>query len=75
MKLYQMCSKRTILSRECHKSAKKLTENGSHLEFLINAWCYHIYNIPIGFSDLEKVGLDTKFVFIGWPKAKIWAIQ
>ena len=75
MKLYKICSKRTILSRECPKSAKKLTENGSHLEFLINAWCYHIYNIPIGFSDLEKVGLDTKFVFIGWPKAKIWAIQ
>ena len=75
MKLYKICSKRTILSRECPKTAKELTENGSHLEFLINAWCYHIYNIPIGFSDLEKVGLDTKFVFIGWPKAKIWAIQ
>ena len=60
---------------DCTKSAKKLTENGSHLEFLINTWCYHIYNIPIGFSDLENVGLDTKFVFLGWPKAKIWAIQ
>ena len=21
------------------------------------------------------MGLDTKFVFLGWPKAKIWAIQ
>ena len=45
--------------------AKKLTENGSHLEFLINTLCYHIYNIPIGFSDLENVGLDTQFVFLG----------
>ena len=59
----------------CTKSAKKSTENGSHLEFLINTWCYQIYSIPIGFSDLENVGLDTKFVFLGWPKAKIWAIQ
>ena len=59
---------------DCTKSAKKATENGSHLEFLINTW-YHIYSIPIGFSDLEKVGLDTKFVFLGWPKTKIWAIQ
>ena len=25
----------------------------------------HIYNIPIGFSDLEYVGVDTKFVFLG----------
>ena len=57
------------------KSAKKSTENGSHLEFLINTWCYQIYSIPIGFSDLENVGLDTKFVFLGWPKAKIWAIK
>ena len=71
MKVYKICSKRTILSRECPKSAKKLTENCSHLEFLINAWCYHIYNIPIGFSDLEKVGLDTKFCvyrLTKWPR-------
>ena len=60
---------------DCTKSAKKSTENGSHLAFLINTWCYQIYNIPIGFSDLENVGLDTKFVFRGWPKVKIWAIQ
>ena len=25
-----------------------------------------IYSIPIGFSDLENVGLDTKFVFLAW---------
>ena len=31
-------------------------------------------SIPIGCSDLENVGLDSKFVFLGWPKAKIWAI-
>ena len=60
---------------DCTKSAKKSTENGSHLEFLINTWCYQIYNIPNGFSDLENVGLDTKFVFLGWPKATIWTIQ
>ena len=36
---------------------------------------YHIYSIPIGFSDIENVGLDTKFVFLGWPNTKIWAIQ
>ena len=35
------------------------------LFFFINTWCYHIYNIPIGFSDLEYVGVDTKFVFLG----------
>ena len=46
-----------------------------HLIFFINTWCYHIYNIPIGFSDLENVGVDTKFVFPGRPKAKIWAFQ
>ena len=67
--------KKIIYVADCTKSAKKLTENGSHLVFLINTWCYHIYSIPIGFSDLENVGLDTKFVFLGWPKAKIWAIQ
>ena len=33
------------------------------LIFFINAHCYHIYNIPIGFSDLEYVGVDTKCVF------------
>ena len=37
----------------------------NHLLFFINTWCYHIYNIPIGFSDLENVGVDTKFVFLG----------
>ena len=35
------------------------------LFFFINTWCYHIYNIPIGFSDLENMGVDTKFVFLG----------
>ena len=35
------------------------------LFFYINTWCYHIYNIPIGFSDLGNVGVDTKFVFLG----------
>ena len=35
----------------------------------------YIYSIPIGFSDLENVGLGTKFVFLGWPKTNIWAIQ
>ena len=43
------------------KSAKKFTENGSHLEFLIKTCCYHIYNIPIG--------------FLNWQKTEIGAIQ
>ena len=34
-----------------------------------------MYNILIGFSDLENVGVDTKFVFLGWPKTEIGAIQ
>ena len=33
------------------------------LNVFINAHCYHIYNIPIGFSDLEYVGVNTKCVF------------
>ena len=75
MKLYKICQKRTILSRECPKSAKKLAENGSHLEFLIKTWCYRIYKVTIGFSDLENVGVDTKFVFLSWPKTEIGEIQ
>ena len=57
------------------QSAKKLTKNGSHLAFLKKTWCYRIYNIPIGFSDLENVGVYTKFVFLSWPKTEIGAIQ
>ena len=34
-----------------------------------------MYNIPIGFSDFENEGVDTKFVFLGWPKTEIGAIQ
>ena len=71
MKWLRICIQRLVLSRGCPKSAKKLNENGSHLEFLINTWCYHIDNIPIGFSDIENVGVDTKFVFLGWPKTEI----
>ena len=52
---------------------KNWTDN--FFQIFFNTWRYQIYNIPIGFSDLENVGLDTKFVFLGWPKVKIWAIQ
>ena len=75
MKWLRICITKLIYIADCTKSAKKLAENGSHLEFLINTWCCQIYSIPIGFSDLENVGLDTTFVFLCWPKAKIWAIQ
>ena len=54
--------KKNNFSRECPKAAKELTENGSH-EFLIKTWCYHIYSITIGFSDLENVGVDTNLCF------------
>ena len=33
------------------------------------------YNITIGFSDLENVGVDIKFVFLSWPKTEIGEIQ
>ena len=72
MKLYKIYSKWTILSRECPISAKMLTENGSHLEFLILRHdviaFIRSYNITIGFSDLDNVDVDTKFVFLSWPK-------
>ena len=51
--IIQNMFKKNNFSRECPKAAKQLTENGSHLEFLINTWCYRIYNITIGFSDLK----------------------
>ena len=34
--IIQNMFKKNNFSRECPKAAKKLTENGSHLEFLIN---------------------------------------
>ena len=78
MKLYKICSEKNNFNRECPKSAKKLTENGSQFQSASRVhvtWCYRIYSITIGFSDLENVGVDTKFVFLSWPKTEIGAIQ
>ena len=75
MKLYKNMFKKNTFSRECPKAAKKLTEYGSHLEFLIKTWCYRINSITIGFSDIENVGVDTKFVFLSWPMTEIGEIQ
>ena len=63
------------MSRIAPNRLKSQLKMAAILNFSSIQWCYQIYNIPIGFSDLENVGLDTKFVFLCWPKVKIWAIQ
>jgi len=63
-----MHEKDEILRHRCPKSAKNGTQNGSHFEFLINTWSYHIYNIPIGISHkYMKLSHLWYSYWIQWP--------
>ena len=52
-------------ANEFAKNQMRLAYEDKRDLYCISVFGYHIYNIPIGFSDLENVGVDTKFVFLG----------